>query len=384
MEALEVLFEEVRFGGLRLPNRFVRSATWVALADPGGACNERVYACYERLAGGEIGLIVTGFAFVSREGQGPEGQLGIHEDRMVDGLRALTRRVHERGGRIAVQLVHCGGLSRKEHNGGLDVIAPSDRFDEHGKKIARAMTEAEIHRVKEDFGAAAERAKASGFDAIQLHFAHGYLGSQFLSPRHNRREDRFGGSPRARFRFLKECFLRVRDAVGDAFPVLAKLNVEDFVEGGLTREEGLRAAELLGKLGLDGLEVSGGTAESKSLGPARRIKGEEEEAYFLENALAAKLRAGIPVILVGGLRTPAKMARIREDQGIDAFALSRPFIREPHLVKRWKAGDPSPAACVSCSGCFLSVKQGRGVFCMKVEGKRKKGAEDKADAPPER
>jgi 2,4-dienoyl-CoA reductase-like NADH-dependent reductase (Old Yellow Enzyme family) len=369
---METLFEETRIKSLRLPNRFIRSATWMALSDPDGACNKALYACYEKLAEGEIGLIITGFAFVSREGQGPEGQLGIHDDRLVDGLRVLTRRVHDKGGNIAVQIVHCGNQSKLENNGGLEVIGPSDRYDEEGKRIARGMKVDEISRILDDFGAAAERARASNFDGIQLHFAHGYLGSQFLSPRHNRRDDRYGGSMENRFRFLRETYIRVREAVSEDYPVMAKLNLEDFLDDGLPLEEGLRAAELLRKLGLDALEVSGGTAESGTLGPARRIKEEADEAYFRENAVQVKERTGMPVMLVGGLRTPAGMARIREETGIDYFSLSRPFIREPHLIKRWKSGDRSRAGCVSCNGCFLSVKKGMGIFCIKT---RKKDAE---------
>ncbi len=366
------LFEETRITSLKIENRFVRSATWMALADPDGACNERVHQCYEDLAAGGVGLIISGFAFVSREGQGPERQLGIHADSLVDGLRVLTAKVHEKGGKIAVQIVHCGGMSKKENNEGLEVIAPSDRKDGEGNRIAREMSVEEIQRIVDDFGAAAERARAAGFDGIQLHYAHGYLGSQFLSPRHNRRGDAYGGSPENRFRFLREVYLRTREAVGEDFPVMAKLNIEDFVADGLPRAEGLRAAELLDKLGLDAIEVSGGTAESGRKGPARRIKEEAEEAYFLENALAIKERCGMPVLLVGGLRTPSLIAKIHEETGIDYFSLSRPFIREPHLVRRWKEGDTSKAACVSCSKCFLSVKQGKGIFCMET---RKNGAD---------
>lgn len=369
---MKSLFEETKIKTMTLPNRFVRSATWMAMAAPDGTCTDRVYRCYEKLAEGGIGLIITGFTVVSPEGQGPEGQLGIYDDKHVDGLRRLTSMVHDRGGRIAVQIVHCGNAGKPENNGGREVIGPSDRFDDKGQQVARAMTVDEIHRIVDDFGIGAHRAQEAGFDAVQLHYAHAYLGSQFLSPRHNRRNDDFGGPFKSRFRFLKAVYDKVRGAVGDDYPVMAKLNIEDFLDNGLVPEDGLAAAELLRDLGLDALEVSGGTAESGKLGPARRIKTEAEEAYFKDNAAAVKRTAGdMPVMLVGGLRTPQKMQRIHGETKIDYFSLSRPFIREPHLIRRWQSGDDSPAECVSCSGCFLSIKQGRGVFCIKTRKKEK-------------
>ncbi|MFH2000458.1 MAG: NADH:flavin oxidoreductase [Planctomycetota bacterium] len=364
---MKSLFQETRIRSLKVPNRFMRSATWMALADPEGYCNKRVFQCYEELGRGALGLIISGFGFVSPEGQGPAGQLGFCSNAHVDGLRVLTQRVHDQGGRMAAQIVHCGNQSKPENNGNRDVLGPSDRFDEEGKQVARALTLKEIGRIVDDFGAAAERVRDAGFDAVQLHFAHGYLGSQFLSPYHNERKDEYGGSIENRCRFLSEAYLKVRAAVGEAFPVMAKLNIEDFVDTGLTCAHGLKAATLLENLGLDALEVSGGMAASGRLGPARRIKGREQEAYFRENAAAVKTAVGrMPVILVGGLRSPELMAEIHHETGIDYFSLSRPLIREPGLVKRWKKGDSSPAACVSCSGCFLSIKYGEGVFCIKT------------------
>jgi 2,4-dienoyl-CoA reductase-like NADH-dependent reductase (Old Yellow Enzyme family) len=364
---LDALFQPLTIGSVTLPNRFVRSATWLGLAAAGGAVTPEVEETYERLAGGGLGLIITGFAFVSREGQGPAGQLGIHDDALVDGLRRIVERVHARGALIAVQIVHCGEQSRPENSGGREVIGPSEERDAAGNLTARAMRPDEIARVVADFGAAARRARAAGFDAVQLHFAHGYLASQFLSPRRNRRRDAYGGALDDRLRFHREVLASVRGAVGEDYPVLAKLNVEDFCEGGLEREEGIAAAAALTRLGLDAIEVSGGTRDSGNLGAARRnIRSPREEAYFLENAVAVRKATGKPVILVGGLRSPGRIAEIHRETGIDAFALSRPLIREPHLVREWREGRTQPSACVSCSTCLRSIKYGRGVFCVKA------------------
>jgi len=369
---MDSLFEKTKIKSLVIHNRFIRSATWMSLADPDGECTENLYKSYETLASGGIGLIITGFAFVSREGQGPEGQLGIYADHLVDGLTTLVKRVHDKGGKIAVQIAHCGAMSRRQFNSGLDPLGPSEINVPGWDEAAKALNKKEILRVVDDFGAAASRAKNAGFDGIQLHFAHGYLGSQFLSPFYNRRQDEYGGSIENRLRFICEIYKAVCSAVGNDYPVMAKLNLEDFLEGGLSFDDGLKAAKKLGELGVDAIEVSGGTRDSQQLGPARRFKGLDEEAYFLKNASAVKnALPNTPVMMVGGLRSPLLMEKIHRETKIDYFSLSRPFIREPHLLKRWSANDLTPAACVSCSACFLSIKKGRGVFCVKADKKRR-------------
>jgi len=155
--------------------------------------------------------------------------------------------------------------------------------------------------------------------------------------------------------------------VGDGYPLLAKLNVEDFFADGLTATDGVRAALFLADQGLDGIEVSGGMRDSGDLGPARRnIKELAHEAYFLDNAVAVKETTQLPLFLVGGLRSPELMARIHRETGIDYFSLSRPLIREPGLVNEWANGRTKPAQCISCSGCFLTVKKGGGIYCARI------------------
>jgi len=270
-----------------------------------------------------------------------------------------------------VQIVHCGIQSKAENNGGLEIIGPSPGRDKDGNQVGRAMTVPEIDRIVDDFGAAAERARDAGFDGVQLHYAHGYLGSQFLSPFYNRRDDDYGGSLENRCRFLSRVYLRVRQAVGEDFPLMAKLNVEDFIEGGLCLADGIKAAVMLKDLGVDALEVSGGSGDSGRLGPARRIKEEKDEAYFKNNAVAVKDATGLPVMLVGGLKTPGLIAEKQKETGLDFYSMSRPLIREPDLINRWSRGDLSRARCTSCNGCFLSIKLGRGVFCVKTLKEKK-------------
>lgn len=356
---MDRLFQETSIKSLILKNRFVRSATWMGLADPEGGCTQELIKYYETLAEGNVGLIISGFAFVSREGQGQVGQLGAYSDKLLPGLGELTARVHKKGGKIVAQLVHCGVHSNPEFNGGAEAKGPCE------------LKKEEIHRIIEDYGKAAVRMKEAGFDGIQLHYAHGYLGSQFLGPRTNDRTDEYGGSIDNRSRFLCETLTTVRDAVGEEFPVMAKLNLADYIENGLVFEDGLFVAAKLNHLGVDCIEVSGGVRDSKDMGPARKLRTDADQAYFLDNARVVKSALGLPVMLVGGLRDPKSLDKIHQETGIDYFSLSRPLIRNPLLVNRWMGGDPTPSSCVSCSGCFLSIKKGKGVYCIKKRKNKK-------------
>jgi len=369
---MSALFEPTRIKSLEMPNRFVRSATWMAMAAEDGTCTPLQTETYAHLAAGDIGLIISGFFFVSPEGKGPPGMSGLYSDDVAASFRGLVDAVHAAGGRIAAQIAHCGVRSNPLPGHG-PALGPMQVLKENGDVAVRKMAPDEIARIIADFAAAAERAKRLDFDAVQLHFAHGYLGSQFLSPYYNRRDDAYGGPLENRIRFLLEVYAEVRDAVGDGFPVMAKLNSQDFVDGGLPLEEGVRAAVALDEVGLDLVEVSGGTADSRRLGPARAVKSAEDENYLRQNALAVKAAVTMPVATVGGVRQLASARRLIEDDGLDYVALSRPFLREPHLVIRWKAGDEEPVECISCSRCFRTHLKGRGIFCAQCRDQEKPG-----------
>jgi len=364
------LFEKTAIKSLIMPNRFIRSATWMSMAAEDGSCTPRLVETMENLAAGGIGLIIAGFSFVSPEGKGPIGMAGMQSNHVAAGYRGLVDRVHAHGTPIAAQLAHCG-IQSKPLGGEGEVLGPSDIAGADGRLKARRLETFEIDRIVEDFAAAAVRAREAGFDAVQLHFAHGYLGSQFLSPYYNKRDDEYGGSIEKRIRFLIEVFRATRGAVGDAYPLLAKLNVEDFLEGGLTADEGVYAATQIAAAGIDMIEVSGGSGDSGRLGPARAVKEPDDEGYFRRNALAVKRAVPIPVAIVGGIRRLEHARSLVEDDGLDYVSLSRPLIREPALVNRWREGDLSPADCTSCSRCFRSMLKGRGIFCAQAESEAK-------------
>jgi 2,4-dienoyl-CoA reductase-like NADH-dependent reductase (Old Yellow Enzyme family) len=244
----------------------------------------------------------------------------------------------------------------------------------------RELTPDDIGDVVQAFAAAAVRAKAAGFDGVQLHSAHGYLLNQFLAPLFNKRTDEYGGSLPNRVRVHLEILRAVRLAVGPDHPVLVKLNGRDYaeVEGGLELEDALEAAALLERAGLDGLELSSGMTQFSTFGAARtRIGTQKKEAYNQEEARAFKQRLKIPLILVGGIRSLPVAERLVRTGACDFISMSRPFIREPDLVRRWQSGDRRKAACTSDNLCFGPARSGEGLYCV-TAAKRGKAAAGKS------
>jgi 2,4-dienoyl-CoA reductase-like NADH-dependent reductase (Old Yellow Enzyme family) len=226
------------------------------------------------------------------------------------------------------------------------------------------MSLADIKDIIIAFGAGASRAQKWGFDAVQLHGAHGYLINQFLSPLTNHRSDQYGGSIENRCRFLLETYRAVRSAVGPDYPVMIKLNGSDNLEGGLSIDDAVYAAKALNSEGIDAIEVSGGTPASGDQSPARtKITSPDKEAYNLDLAKQIKSAVSCPVMVVGGFRSFEVVEQTINDTA-DYISMARPFIREPDLAKRWQQGDRSPARCISCNSCFMpGIKEG-GIYCV--------------------
>jgi 2,4-dienoyl-CoA reductase-like NADH-dependent reductase (Old Yellow Enzyme family) len=271
--------------------------------------------------------------------------------------------VHGAKGKMVAQISHAGFFANAKWSGASPVgVSPADAY---AKSPRRILTEREIREIVESFGRAARRARETGFDGIQLHAAHGYLMSQFLSPVFNKRTDSYGGPVENRARALVETLHEVRSAVGKDYPVLVKLNSEDGLEAGLTVEDSLEVGRRLQNEGIDAVEVSGGTVVSETLNPSRPgIKSEEKEAYFRNAAKAFKEALDVPIILVGGIRSPGLAEKLLEQGVADYFSMSRPLIREPALVKRWASGDRAKARCLSDNQCFRPGREGQGVYCV--------------------
>jgi 2,4-dienoyl-CoA reductase-like NADH-dependent reductase (Old Yellow Enzyme family) len=366
------LFEATEINGMQLANRFVRSATWEGMAAEDGACTPRLVEVYRRLVEGQVGLIITSHAYVRKDGQAGRFQLGIYDDHVKDGLRRMVEAVHEARGKVVVQLAHAGVFANSELSGMTSVaVSPVEEFAGSSGKL---LTEKDIQEIAVAFGQAARRAKDVGFDGVQLHAAHGYLMSQFLSPVFNKRTDSYGGAVENRAKALIETLGEVRAAVGKDYPVLIKLNSEDGLEGGLTLSDALKVGAKLQEGGIDAVEVSGGTLLSGRLGPSRGTKSVEKEAYFRTASKAFKEALDVPIILVGGVRSPDLAEKLLAEGCADYFSMSRPLIREPDLVKRWALGDRSKARCLSDNQCFGPGMAGEGVYCVTEKKEQEKAA----------
>jgi 2,4-dienoyl-CoA reductase-like NADH-dependent reductase (Old Yellow Enzyme family) len=388
------IFTPSNLKSMRLKNRLVKSATLENMATLEGVPTDTTQRFYERLTRGGAGLIITGYAYVNESGQSFPLQNGIHKDSVVAEWRRITDAVHELGGKIAMQIAHGGRQTKSKALGGRESLAPSAIPNLVYFTIPKPMTETEILATIRDFGTAAARVKEAGFDAVQIHGAHGYLISSFLSPLTNRRRDAWGGNFEHRFRFLAETFKAVRRAVGPDFPVLYKLNMKDFIPFGITPQDSFQAAQRLAELGLDAIEISGGINEMvlammrgdscadiiardrsilaklyfKLVLGAEKLFFPFHEAYFLPYAEKLRPLLNIPVILVGGIRNLETAENAIESGSADYVSMARPLIREPGLPNKWLNGDLQPAQCVSCNRCLGEIDQGNKLRCYYIKG----------------
>lgn len=357
------LFETTTINGMTLKNRFVRSATWEGMASDDGECTPKLMALMADLAEGGVGLIITSHAYVRPEGQAGPWQLGIYKEELIPKLKAMTDAVHNKGGKIVLQIAHAGFNARPRDKEQIP-LAPSSTASV-SDKTRKEMSVRDFQEIVEAFGQAADRAKKAGFDGVQIHSAHGYLLSQFLSPIFNQRTDVYGGDIRKRAKAVLEVLQSVRKTVGKDYPVLVKMNCQDFMDNGLILEDSIQVGMMLAEGGIDAIELSGGLLNSRMLSPSRmRINSEEKEAYFRDEARAFKEKVQVPLILVGGIRSYHLAQQLVEEGRADYISLCRPFIREPGLINRWKSGDLRKATCLSDNQCFVPAGAGEGIYCV--------------------
>ena len=358
------LYDKTNIGDLVLENRFVRSATWNGMADKEGGSTKEIDALLLEIVHGGVGLIITGHAYINREGQAGPGQLSVDSDCHIDGLSRMAEVIHGADGKIILQLAHAGCHASALLTG-QEPLGPSVMENEKGP-FCRAMTIQDIKRVVAEFGHAAIRAREAGFDGVQLHGAHGYLMSQFLSPFYNKRKDDYGGSVENRARIIFEVMQKVRGEIGDDYPLMIKINSEDFVDGGFSVDEMLRVSAILEGARIDAIELSGGTRYSGKNGAVREgdINTEEEEVYYRQEAQRYKQQIKVPLMLVGGIRSYSVAEKLVAEDITDYISLSRPLIREPGLINRWKAGDVRKATCISCNLCMKTVREEHNLYCF--------------------
>jgi 2,4-dienoyl-CoA reductase-like NADH-dependent reductase (Old Yellow Enzyme family) len=369
---MATMFETSTINGMQLANRFVRSATWEGMAGEEGNVTPKLIGWMTDLAKGGVGLIISSHTYVRQDGQASPWQLGVYSDALIPGLLEMTGAVHDNGGKMVLQLAHAGFFASAKLTGHPPLAASV--VDGIAKSPRREMTVADIQELVKAFAQAALRAKNAGFDGVQIHAAHGYLLSQFLSPMFNQRGDEYGGKIQNRARALIAILENIREAVGNNYPILVKMNCQDFVENGLDLADAVTVGQMLADNGIDAIELSGGILTSRKLSPSRMgIKSEDKEAYFQNEARAFKEKIDVPLIVVGGMRSLAVAERLVNEGIADYISMSRPFIREPDLINRWKTGDLRKAACVSDNQCFGPGMKGDGIYCVTEERERQKG-----------
>ncbi|GAB6138698.1 NADH:flavin oxidoreductase [Halanaerobaculum tunisiense] len=347
------LFATTFVQGMELENRFMRGATWENLATAEGYLTDDLLEIYRELAAGGVGAIITGYAFVMENEQPNPGMMGIYDDSFIEEYQKLTEAIHNQGSNAILQIAY-GGSQTHYPPEGREIWGPSAVENQATGVTPTRMTKENIQQLVNSFAEAGLRAKKAGFDGVEIHGAHGYLLSQFLTPYYNRREDEYGGSIENRARIIYEVYEAIREKVGLDYPVLIKLNCADFIEQGLEFADSKKVAQELAQRGIDGIEISGGCESSpREQGTIRSgIDAPDKEAYFQDYAAQIAEEVDVPVILIGGNRSLDVMEDVLKTTEIDYFSLARPLIREPDLINKFQSGEQEEAKCISCNKCF--------------------------------
>ncbi|HEY5097518.1 MAG TPA: NADH:flavin oxidoreductase [Acidimicrobiales bacterium] len=375
------VFGPARLGPLTLKNRIIKSATFEG-ATPKGQVGDDLVAFHRRAAGGGVAMTTVAYLAVSPEGRTDRHCVLLGAE-VVPGLRQVTDAVHQAGAAASAQIGHAGPVANARSNRS-PALAPTRRLSPSGG-MTRAATDDDIARITEEYRRGAALAVEAGFDCLEIHLGHDYLLSSFLSPRLNRRTDRWGGSLAHRSRFPLQVVEAVKGAVGDRAAVTAKLNMADGVDGGFWLEESLEFGRMLEAQGaLDALELTGGSSLSNPMflfrgeaprvefaatlpGPLRagfRLVGSRflreypfEEAYLLPYARQFLDALSLPLILLGGVnRLDTVEAALGE--GFSFVAMARALLREPDLVRRWEQGSTDEGLCIHCNKCMPTIYTG--------------------------
>ena len=386
------LFAPAQLGGLALRNRVLKAATFEGMT-PGGVPGQRLIDFHRRITEGGVALNTVAYCAVE-----PDGRIAAHMMWMNEGIRAelerLTAAVHEAGGRISGQMGHCGGLSKNRALVRRRPIGPSRGLNAlglaYGLPFVRAMRLADIDQLVADFGRAAGLMKSVGFDAVEVHFGHGYALSQFISPKTNHRTDEYGGSLRNRMRLPLRVLEAVREAVGEAFPILGKISMMDGVHGGIRLEDALEVAALLDSGGLDAIIPSGGTSSHNpmllfrgdSMLPAMlevernpilrlglRMAGKRffreypyEELYFLDDARRIRDRVRCKVAYIGGITTRESLEKALAE--FDFVQLGRALVKDPAMVRHLQQDPTYKNGCTHCNRCAALIDHPDGIRCV--------------------
>ena len=348
------LFSPCKIGNVVIKNRICKAPQTTGLSHMDGSVSSRLVRCYEDLARGEVGMIIVEYAFVDRQcSKSASNQLGICDDEYIVGLGWLADTLKNLGSVPCIQIEHCG---RQRFLGPpMKSASPNPwplMYQRYGRAaIPQELTLDEIHQLVDDFGRAALRAKTAGFEVVEIHGAHGYLITNFLSPFTNQRSDWYGGSRENRFRFLEQVFTRCKEYVGEDFPIIVRLSGTDYEPGGMTIEDTVYYAQRLEALGCAAIDVSGGDHHQMihQVTPMQLSRGHNVWA-----AEAVKKAVGIPVFATGSITQPAYAEEILSSGKADFISMGRPLLADPFWAKKAMEGRPEDISpCIRCNeGCL--------------------------------
>ncbi|SDI15642.1 MULTISPECIES: FAD-dependent oxidoreductase [Bradyrhizobium] len=359
------LFAPGKIGSLELPNRVVFAATSSELADKDGFVGDDLVEYYAERARGGTGLIVVEATYIEQEGKRLHHNAMLNDDCFIPGLRKVVQAAHAEGAKMALQLNHGGRESIPDVSGSVP-LAPSpipSQFTGVGDAvIPKELTVGEIDRIVERFAEAARRSRDAGFDAVELHGAHGYLIGEFLSPDSNKREDDYGGSVQGRAYFCVRLIRAIKARLGADYPVIVRMNGRDHVQHGLELDDAIEMAVMFEAAGADSISVSGGVHASR---PYMVVPGMSvDRGCYVSYGDAIRKRVKVPVMVVGRINTPELAEQILEDGQADFICLSRALIADPHFPAKAKAGRVETIApCIACNECIATVHRHKGLAC---------------------
>jgi len=387
-------FAPANLGKLKLRNRVMKAATFEGMT-PGGVPSQRLTNFHLGIAEGGVGLTTLSYCTTEADGRIMNNMMWLHEG-IRDELESLISKIKKTGTKVSGQVTHCGHFSQNTQlqkdeppKGPSRMFVPIGLTA--GRPIAQAMTQKDIHELVQTYRQAARFMKSVGFDALEIHFGHGYGLSQFISPKTNKRKDNYGGSHGNRMRLPLQVLAAMREEVGIDFPILGKISMTDAVKGGVDYDEGLRVAMTLDKAGIDGLIPSAGTSSYNSMymfrggSPAKgmiemqdnkltkaalKVVGrfmwksyDYHPTYFLEASKRIKAAVNCPVIYIGGCSTRADLDRIFE-AGFDFVQLGRALIIDPDFVKHAKDNPDYDSGCTHCNFCVPLIQHPDGIRCV--------------------
>lgn len=377
MTKLTKLFEPITINGLYLPNRIIMPAMCTEYANSDGSVSQRMIDYYAVRAQGGVGLIIVEIPYIDKYSKAFPHMFGLYDDKLIPGLKKLSQAIHDNGGKAALQLAHVGRRASSKLTF-APAIGPS-AIPAVGCEVPRELTASQVKDVIKSFDEAARRAVVSGFDAVEIHMAHGYIINQFLSPYSNHRTDEYGGSLENRARFAVEIVEAVRRTVGPSFPIFCKITGSEFVDEGIDMKMCKEYVRILEKAGIDAVTVSGGILESGEyiVQPMAVPRG-----CHVERAREVKKSAAIPVIAIGRINKPFLAEEILQNGDADMVAIGRGLIADPEFPKKaleMRFDDIRP--CIACNqGCTDRLYKNVDISCLTnpLAGKEGEKAIEKA------